>query len=136
MTEEEMKQRTKKFAVEVVRRVEALPCGQAGAVLGKQLIRCATSVGANYRSACRGRSKLDFISRLAIAEEECDEAQYWLELLHELNLLDGGSFRALYQEAEELTKIFAASGRTAKMGIGKSQVSTQIQIPKSQIPNG
>jgi len=116
MTEEEMKQRTKDFAIKIAEAVQALPRSQIGEIVGKQLFRSATSVGANYRSACRGRSKADFISRRAIAEEECDESQYWLELLHELELLNGEPFGTLHQEAEELTRILAASGKTAKLG--------------------
>jgi four helix bundle protein len=74
MTEDQMKQRTKDFAVAVVRKVDMLPKTPPGEVLGKQLLRCATSVGANYRSACRARSKPDFVAKLAVAEEECDES--------------------------------------------------------------
>jgi four helix bundle protein len=82
--------------------------------VAKQLIRCATAVGANYRAACRGRSKADFVAKLGIAEEEADETQYWLEILASLDLARGEHFLGLRREAKELTAILTSSGRTAK----------------------
>ena len=119
MTEDQMKQRTREFAVKVIQAVENLPRTTPSMVIGRQIIRSATSVGANYRSACRARSKPDFISKLAVAEEESDETQYWLELLHDLRLIDVDIFRSMHQEADELTRILASSGKTAKGNIVK-----------------
>ncbi len=83
MQKEELKFRTKQFAIRVIKLVEALPKNKIGHVLGKQLLRSATSVAANYRAACRARSKADFISKVAIVEEEPDESLFWLELIAE-----------------------------------------------------
>ena len=85
-------------------------------VLGKQLLRSATSVGANYRAACRARSRADFISKIAVVEEEADECLYWLELLGESGLVSTPALRTLLKEADELTAIFTAAGKTAKQG--------------------
>ena len=81
MAYEALKNRTKKFALDVINLVEMLPNDQVGKILGGQLLRAGTSVGANYRSACRGRSNADFISKMGIVEEEADETGYWLDLL-------------------------------------------------------
>ena len=113
---QELEQRTKTFALGVIRLVESLPPGQATGILGKQLLRSATSVGANYRSAARARSKADFISKVSIAEEESDETQYWLEILHELSFIPESAYEPLHREAGELTAIFVTSGKTAKYG--------------------
>jgi four helix bundle protein len=81
MDEQAFKQRTKKLALRVIELIEALPKSRTADVIGRQLVRCATSVGANYRSACRGKSTADVLAKLAIVEEEADETIYWLELL-------------------------------------------------------
>ena len=81
MDEEELKRRTKQFALRIIKLVDALPKTTSGRAIGNQLVRCGTSVGANYRSACRGRSKAEFIAKLGIVEEEADESKFWLELL-------------------------------------------------------
>jgi four helix bundle protein len=117
----DLERRTKRFALQVLRTVNSLPSGFATSVVGRQLIHSATAVGANYRSAARARSRPDFISKIGIAEEEADESQYWLELLHELNLLAESEFTALHQEARELTAILVTSGRTAKFGRGDAK---------------
>ncbi|MBI3193730.1 MAG: four helix bundle protein [Ignavibacteriae bacterium] len=114
MTPEELKARTKKFALNIIKLVEALPNGRTGDVLGKQLLRSATSVGANYQSACKARSKADFISKITIVEEEADESQFWLELIEGSNLSKLDAIKPLLIEAKELTAIFTASGKTAK----------------------
>lgn len=114
MTADELKDRTKKFALLTLRLVGTLPPGKIGDVLGRQLMRSATAVGANYRSACRGRSKADFISRIQIVEEEADESMYWLELLIEAGTGDKSKLELLHKEAKELTAIFTATARTAK----------------------
>lgn len=110
----DLKQRTREFALRVIRMVRALPRTQEGAVLGKQVLRSATSVGANYRSAQRGKSKADFIAKLAIAEEEADETCYWLELITEAELLPKDRMESLLAEAKEITAILTAAGKTAK----------------------
>jgi four helix bundle protein len=109
--------RTKNLALEVIRLVQELPRTEAGSILGRQLIRSATSVGANYRAACRGRSRADFVAKIAIAEEECDETQYWLELLNESGMIKADRFKRLHDEANELTAILVSSGKTAKQGV-------------------
>jgi len=80
---DELKQRTKQFGLRVLKVVQSLDNDRVTNVLGKQLLRCGTSVGANYRAACRARSAAEFRAKLGIVEEECDEAIYWLELLVE-----------------------------------------------------
>ena len=98
----------------VVRLVEALPKAQSSDIVGKQLMRSAISVGANYRAACKARSKSDFISKIGIAEEEADETQYWLEILFALDRIGIDHSKALHAEAQELTAILTSSGKTAR----------------------
>jgi len=86
MNQDEMKQRTKLFALGIIRPVESLPKGQTSKVLGRQLLKSGTSVGSNYRSACRAKSVADFISKMGIVEEEADESLYWMELLIEAGI--------------------------------------------------
>ncbi len=114
MRTEELKLRTKQFALRVIKLVEALPKNKIGDVLGNQLLRSATSVEANYRAACRARSKADFISKIAIVEEEADESLFWLELIAESGLMNTERLKDLTKEADELTAIFTATGKTAK----------------------
>ena len=114
MEPRDLKQRTQEFAVRVIRMVRALPKGQEGQVLGNQVLRSATSVGANYRSAQRGKSKADFIAKLAIAEEEADETCYWLELIIAAELLPTERVAPLLAEGKEITAILTAAGKTAK----------------------
>ncbi len=111
---EELILRTRRFAVAMVKLANSLPQNRTTDVLGKQMIRSATSVGANYRAACRAKSKVDFISKMSVVQEEADETQYWLELLLDLNLLSPDTFGSVYKEAGELTAIFTASTKTAK----------------------
>ena len=110
----DLKLRTKKFSVDIVKYVEAIPEGNFKFTIGKQLIRCGTSVGANYRSACRGRSKAEFNSKLGICEEESDESMFWLEIIMETKDSDPKETRRLHAEAEELLKIFVSSLNTSK----------------------
>ncbi|MBI4428991.1 MAG: four helix bundle protein [Ignavibacteriales bacterium] len=114
MDSEELKSRSQDFAVEVIRFVMSLPNSRINHILGDQVLRSVTSVGANYRSACRARSKADFISKITIVEEECDETQYWLELFLRVGVPNKQLVERLLKEAAELTAIFTASGRTAK----------------------
>jgi len=94
--------------------VDSLPNTRAGAIIGKQLFRSATSVGANYRAARRGRSRAEFCAKLGIVEEECDESSYWMELLSESGMVTKDSLADLMQEANEITAMVVASIRTAR----------------------
>src|SRR3989475_10887536 len=106
--------RTKAFAIAVLRVVDALPPGRTADVLGKQLLRAGTSVGANYRSACRARSRKEFVAKLGIVEEEADETQFWLDLVAERGLADLERVLSLREEARQLVAITVSSIRTAR----------------------
>ncbi len=114
MDKETMKQRTKQFALRNIRLIQTLPPGQVSDVLSKQLLRSSTSVGANYRAACRAKSTADFIYKLSIVEEEADESAYWLELLVESGLVKASLLEELMQEADELVAITVATIRSTK----------------------
>jgi len=116
MNSNELKQRAKTLALRVIKVIEALPRSRTADVLGKQLLRCATSVGANYRAACRAKSPADFVAKLGIVEEEADETIYWLELLVETGLVRSEEARPLLQEADEILAITVASIKTARGG--------------------
>lgn len=113
MDEQELKNRTKKFALRVIKLVEALPKTDVGRVIGKQLLRCGTSVGANYRAVCRARSVAEFISKLGIVIEEADESCFWLELIIEAKIMKKSLVFNLLQEANEITAIMIASSKSA-----------------------
>jgi four helix bundle protein len=108
----ELKQRTKAFASRILRLVDAMPRTLKGKILAGQIGRSGTSVAANYRSACRGRSRAEFAAKLGVAEEEADETTLWLELIAESETLPSAKVAALHREAEELTAILAASRLT------------------------
>jgi len=128
---EELKRRTKAFAIRIIRLVEALPNTSTARVIGNQLLRSGTSVGANYRAACRARSQADFVSKIGVVEEEADESAYWLELLVEAGILPIDRIRDLLNEANELTAIFTSSGRTAKHAAAhKTNPQSAIVNPK------
>lgn len=114
MDKTELKRRTQKFAVDVIKFAEELPSKRSINILIHQLIRSSSSVGANYRSACKGKSTADFINKIVIVEEEADESIYWLELMEESGLVDTRQIAELKKEANELTAIFTAIGKTAK----------------------
>lgn len=116
MRSEELKKRTKAFSLKVIELVEQLPRSRTAEIIGKQLLRAATSVGANYRAACRARSQADFVSKIGIVEEEADESAYWMELLLEARVIGDGNISNLLKEVNELTAIFVASGKTARGG--------------------
>lgn len=111
---EDLRLRTKKFAVRVVKLYNSLPYRGAAQVLGKQLLRCGTSVAANYRASCRARSRAEWISKIGIVVEEADEAVFWLEMLLECEVLAEPKLAPLLKEAHELTALFTASQRTAR----------------------
>jgi len=119
----ELKERTRRFALRVLRVVEALPTGRIADVLGKQLLRSATSVGANYRAACRARSRAEFIAKLGIVEEETDEALYWMELLIDAGLMEEHRLLDLMQEGDEILSIIVTSIKTARSN-GRSKTAT------------
>jgi len=114
MNPEELKQRTKVFSIRVIRMVGTFPKGIVSNVIAYQIVKSATSVAANYRAACRGKSKADFIAKIKIVEEEADETLFWLEIIYEIELIKKSKLTALLKEADELTAIFAASASTAK----------------------
>lgn len=109
-----LKRRTATFALNIIRLVQVLPRDMICAVLARQLVRCGTSVGANYRASCRAKSTADFISTMKIVEEEADECDYWLELLVQADYLAPEVAAPLQQEANELVAIVVASVQTAQ----------------------
>ena len=114
MNKEELKKRTKRFGLRNMKLVDALPDTITGRAIGNQLIRAGTSVGANYRAACRGRSRKEFAAKLGVVLEETDESSYWLELIVDGELLLRPQVEPLYREAGELTAIIFAAIRTIK----------------------
>src|SRR3954452_14682886 len=114
MVEEDLQQRTKSYALRVIRLVESLPTTRTADVIGKQLLRAATSVGANYRAACRAKSPADFIAKLGIVEEEADECLYWMELLIKSRLCTKDELAILMAEGNELLAMTVASINTAR----------------------
>lgn len=114
MDEAEFERRTKRLALDTITVVEALPRSAAAGVIGRQLVPCATSVGANYRASCRGRSIPEIVAELSIVEEEADEAMYWMELLDESGLIRPGSLSRLHDEANQIRATTIASKRTLK----------------------
>lgn len=117
MDKEELKQRTKRFAICIFRLIESLPRGRASDVFGRQLLRSGTSVGANYRAACRARSCADFVAKMGIVEEELDETIYWMDLLAEGGIVQHGMVEPLMREADELLSITVSSIKTARARI-------------------
>ena len=121
MTERELLERTKQFALRVFKLVDALPQTIQGRAIAVQLIRSGTSVAANYRAACRARSKPEFIAKLGVVEEEADESAFWLELIMETDLLSLRKCEPLLSEAGEIVAIMASSKKTA----AKSQIANR-----------
>jgi four helix bundle protein len=114
MNEEQFKARTRQLGLEIIRLVETLPRGRTADVIGRQLLRSATSIGANYRAACRGKSKADVISKLAIVEEEADETTYWLELLIESKIVEPSQVSLLLKECNEIVAMVVSSIKTLR----------------------
>ncbi len=102
---EALKERTKQFALRIIRLSESLPKSRESDVIGRQILRAGTSVGANYRAACRARSGAEFYSKMSVVIEECDECLFWLELLAEARLVDNDKIQELYHETEQILKI-------------------------------
>ena len=111
---EELRARTKKFALRIIRLFRSLPRATEAQILGRQVLRSGTSVAANYRAVCRARSRPEFISKIGTVVEEADETVFWLELLVDATIVPDGRLQPLLIEANELLAIFAASQRTAK----------------------
>ncbi|MFC1498738.1 four helix bundle protein [Verrucomicrobiota bacterium] len=109
-----MKERTKRFALRVIRLAEALPDTGVGRVIKNQLLRAGTSVGANYRAAQRAKSTADFINKMGTVEEEADESMYWMELIVESDLMKQEQVSDLYNEADEILSIVVSSIKTAR----------------------
>jgi len=119
MDEKELKDRTKQFALEVLRLVERLPTTIVAQTFGRQLVKAGTSVGANSRSACRARSRAEFAAKLGIVEEEADESAFWMEVIIEAGLLERKLVQPLLDEAEEIVAI---------MGSSRKSVNRKLQI--------
>ena len=119
MTRDQMKNRTKVYANRVIAVCNALPNGWVPRTLGKQLLRCGTSVGANYRAVCRAKSNADFLNKLRIAEEECDESLFRMELLIENNFVKAIRLKSLMQEGDEILAIVVASAKIARANSGR-----------------
>ena len=114
---DELRHRTKNFAIRIVNLFRSLPRSPDAQTLGKQILRSGTSVAANYRAACRARSKAEFISKIGIVVEEADETVFWLEVLTETGVVRAERVGDLQKEANELLAIFSASLRTSKRGV-------------------
>ncbi len=114
MNSTEMKSRTKEFAKKIIELCRALPNNREGRLIGNQVFKSGTSVAANYRAACRGRSKAEFVSKLGIVLEEGDETLFWLELINEMEICDENLVPSLMQECDEIVAIVVSSIKTAK----------------------
>ena len=125
---DDLRTRTKSFALRIIKLFRALPKTEEARVLGRQILRSGTAVAANYRSACRGRSRADFISKIGITVEEADETAFWLELLIDAGIVKKVRLEKLMVEANELVRIFQATRTTAKV-----RVQSQITNRKSQM---
>ena len=117
----ELKSRTKSFAIRILKLVESLPNSKSGKIVANQIGRAGTSVGANYRAACRGRSKAEFVAKLGIVEEEADECAYWLEIIGDAKIIPLTLITPLKLEAEEILAIMAASRITASRNSRKPE---------------
>jgi four helix bundle protein len=129
MTQDEMKARTKKFALRIVKLVNSLPNTLTAGTIGKQLLRSGTSVGANYRSACRAKSTADFISKLSIVEEEADESIYWMELLVDSKIVRQPLLSDLIDEADQIVAIVVKAIKTSKL---RRNPKSEFRNPKSR----
>ncbi len=129
MNKDDFKLRTRQFALRAIKLVEALPNGRSSDVIARQLLRSATSVGANYRAACRARSTAEFLSKMGIVEEEADECVYWLELIADSELLPVTRLQEILDEANQIVAMTVASIKTARKSL------EGIRNPKSRIRN-
>src|SRR3954464_5760794 len=127
MTANELKQRTKDFAIRIFKMANTLPRSMGAQVVGRQVLRSGSSVAANYRAACRARSRAEFVAKLGIVEEEADERLFWLEMLVESGTVPEPRLRALLDEAHQLTAIFVASRKTTKSGSNRKSAIANRQ---------
>lgn len=130
MDDKTFKARTKKLAIIILKQVDKLPRSLATDVIARQLVRSGTSIGANYRAACRAKSVPDMINKLKIVEEEADETEYWLELLAEAGLASHDQIESIYKETDEILALTVASIKTLRTRAPQSK----IENPKSKIP--
>jgi four helix bundle protein len=130
--ERDLKRRTKKFALRIVKLVESLPATASSKVIGNQLLRSGMSVAANYRASCRARSNAEFIAKIGIIEEETDESIFWIEMLVETNLVKGSLVDDLLDEGNQLTAIWVSSIKTAR-GRKQNGKGPKAMIPHSEI---
>ena len=115
---EDLRRRTKEFALRIVKVFRALPKSEEARILGRQVLRSGTAVAANYRSACRARSRADFVSKIGITVEEADETAFWLGLIVDAGIIKKSKLESLMAEANELVRIFQATRTTARSRIG------------------
>lgn len=132
MNEAELKRRTQQFGRRIMKLVAALPKGPLGWAIGNQLVRSGTAVGANYRAACRSRSKAEFIARLGVVEEEADESAYWLEMIVMGKVMKPALIRSLLDEANEIVAIITASRISASRNL-KQIAAVKIKNQKSKV---
>ena len=133
MDEQQFKDRTKQLGLQTIRLVDELPKNRQADVIGRQLLRSATAIGANYRAACRGRSSADVLSKLGVVEEETDETLYWLELLTEAKLVSPERLADLMSETEEILAMTVASIKTLRLRTTVIGSQSKIQNQKSKI---
>lgn len=122
----ELRERTHKFFVNVIKLCDSLPETPACRTIGEQLLRSSGGADSNYRAACKSRSKKEFIAKIGIAAEEADESQGWLEALKDAGLVDASAAAPLIKEADELTSIFVASGKTAAQNLANEQLAAKL----------
>ncbi len=134
MNQNDLRARTKQFSIRIIKLTEAIPETVGGKVIANQIIRSGTSVGANYRAACRAKSDKDFLNKMIIIEEEADETCFWIELLTESGIMNDNRLTPLLHEANELTAIFTASGKTVRERINSKSARTKT-IPQSEFRN-
>jgi four helix bundle protein len=134
MTPQQLQARTRRFSVDVIRFFRKLPRTEEARVIGRQLLRAATSVGANYRAVCRGKSDPDFIFKLGVCIEEADETAYWFEILVDAAIVPQHMVANLHREAGELTRILVASRRTVQARLRKARAEREANR-KSEIKN-
>lgn len=123
-----MKLRTKRYALRLIKATQALPDDRVANVLGTQTVRAGTSVGANYRSACRAKSTADFLNKLKIVEEECDESLFWMELLVEAGIVKPAKLGALMREGNEILAMVVAALRTTREGMRIAGRNRMVEV--------
>jgi len=133
MNTEDMRKRTRDFALRVIRLAESLPNTPTANAIRNQMVRCGTSVGANYSAACRARSRRDFVSKMGIVEEETDETRYWIQLLIDAKLMNRERVANLLKEGDEILAIVVASIKTAKRRARTESSNSAIRNPQSAI---